>query len=307
MTRIFVPAIFIPLLFACSQPATHSVTATHQSIDQADQVAAVVITKKNGQSIELNATSTDSAEGLIDAEVNYRSTDVTCGGNACRPKGFSFIKAKAMCYRGQINEACNVYDRAFALALNDYTDGLHQGAEMTGCAANASQISLDYRLYDDYSLLSAPVEVSLIVPPCSESEDARLKTLANNYKSLIGHALYISEGDYPWSPVYSDGPVRESYSESELRKALKIDTSLPVSVAGSESTTEFWITYIDDEYSGSEDAAAYKALKEAMEMDLEDIRLIKVGEEDSGALDLFLIGRTPDGKLIGLRTISIET
>lgn len=56
-----------------------------------------------------------------------------------------------------------------------------------------------------------------------------------------------------------------------------------------------------------EDAVAYKNLKKALTDDFSTLRIYKVGEPDSGALDLYLIGRDKDGHLIGLKTVSVET
>lgn len=44
-----------------------------------------------------------------------------------------------------------------------------------------------------------------------------------------------------------------------------------------------------------------------MNKNLQDVRFIKIGEEDSGALDFFVVGRDARGILVGLKTITVET
>lgn len=62
-----------------------------------------------------------------------------------------------------------------------------------------------------------------------------------------------------------------------------------------------------EQSDGAEDlseAAAWQALKETIERELEDVRVYRCGEVD---VDVYVVGRAPSGAWLGLSTHTVET
>lgn len=130
---------------------------------------------------------------------------------------------------------------------------------------------------------------------------------AERYKMAIRDAVYMSEADVVWRTFYSNTSVDEDFPIEQVKLALN-SGSLPVEVWSNEKVLETLYEYINDNpYKDVIEQARYGALKIALLMDFKELRMFKVGKPDSGALDLYLVGRNKDGRLVGLRTITIET
>jgi hypothetical protein len=133
----------------------------------------------------------------------------------------------------------------------------------------------------------------------------RLALQAEGYRIAIGTTQHMSESDEEWTPFYSHSKVT-GFKKEEMARALKAQS--PVDIYTAKETESFFESYIkDDEAIDATDRNHYKRLKEALKKDFKDFRVIKVGEPDSGGLDLYIIGITPEGELVGLHTITVET
>ncbi len=126
---------------------------------------------------------------------------------------------------------------------------------------------------------------------------------AEKYRIAIGNALHISEGDAQWTAFYRHSNAT-GFTKAQLSKALGATSHLEI--YSFEHTVRFLTDYAEDN-DYADDKQKYAKLLKVLKKDFKDFRLIKVGQPDSGGLDLYLLGITPDGKLVGLRTITVET
>lgn len=130
--------------------------------------------------------------------------------------------------------------------------------------------------------------------------------LAEMYKLAIGDALYISESDDEWSPFYSRTKVGADFAPKQLLSALGARPGTHIEMWSPADSVQF----LEDHKTDNDDiesAEAYGRLLKAFMKDFKEIRVIKLGKPDSGSLDLFILGRLPDGRLVGVRTTTVET
>ncbi len=142
-----------------------------------------------------------------------------------------------------------------------------------------------------------PVDVASIDPIILQAE---------RYKSAIKKAQYYSESEAEWSVFYSRDTVGKSFPLDEVKTALR-SGDLPVQVLNHKEALESLDGYINDEDQDFMERHAYRRLKEELLKDFKSLRAFRVGVPDSGAIDVYLIGRTKDGRLVGLKTVSVET
>ncbi len=141
--------------------------------------------------------------------------------------------------------------------------------------------------------------------------DALTKSLAKQaakYSALVPNATWMSEADYGWRPFYSLQPVSDAQWNSGKVAASLLAGSAHVEVWSHKEVLELLNELASDsDRSSEQEQAEYSALLKALKGDFKELRGFKVGKPDSGALDLFIVGRTKAGYLIGIRTISVET
>lgn len=131
---------------------------------------------------------------------------------------------------------------------------------------------------------------------------------AEKYKLAIKNALYYSEADFPWEVFYSHQSVGAGFPIDEVRVAIGAGNE-HVEVWTHKNTLDFLTdaSTPDEDRTLGDDAFRYKLLTQALLKDFKQLRVFKVGKPDSGSLDLYLVGRTPEGKLLGLKTMTVET
>jgi hypothetical protein len=135
---------------------------------------------------------------------------------------------------------------------------------------------------------------------------ARLAAQADKYTALVPTAIWMSEADYGWSPFYSLVPVSNFGSRSQIADAL-LSGNENIEVWSHKTVMKTLQSLATDSNSSAEERAEYSALLRALKRDFKELRGFKVGKPDSGALDLFIVGRTEDGYLVGIRTVTVET
>jgi hypothetical protein len=130
---------------------------------------------------------------------------------------------------------------------------------------------------------------------------------AEKYKLAIGDAEVMSETDSPWEVFYSRSSVSAEFTADEVAQALGAGDQ-PVESWTKAEVIEFLDGYINENpYEDAAAAASYKKLKKALTDDFVDLRGFKVGVPDGGTLEIFFVGRTRSGKLVGVRTTVAET
>jgi hypothetical protein len=110
---------------------------------------------------------------------------------------------------------------------------------------------------------------------------------------------WSSEGDYPLTIVKWPPDV-------ELNPAALLDRS--VDQIESISLAELFdpVLQVEDWYDAAELATVerYQQLKAAIESNLTDVRVFRVGEVE---VNIYIVGKSVDGDIIGIKTQAIET
>jgi hypothetical protein len=123
-----------------------------------------------------------------------------------------------------------------------------------------------------------------------KARDPVLDALAKASKGL----LYTSETDAPFEPfAWKDG---DDLSEERL-----------LQLAGAGPGTAVEETSLDDFFRlvPSEDRAQFQKLAAALQGQLSDIKVYKVGDEPEK--QVYIVGKAPDGRWAGLKTTVVET
>jgi uncharacterized protein YegP (UPF0339 family) len=143
--------------------------------------------------------------------------------------------------------------------------------------------------------------------------------------ALLG-AVHGSESDYPFTYVEAELSPGEEVTMDLIREKFAAevdndpDADKPLAelygMVGSDwrTTAEICHDAEDAEYNGyTEDCAALMELDHALEANLTDIQAFYFGRVggpdyvDGVAVSILIVGRTPGGKLAGVRTITIWT
>ncbi len=132
--------------------------------------------------------------------------------------------------------------------------------------------------------------------------------------------LYLSESDYPWTVVaFADGaPVTE-----ENLKALIADVYVPHEGQATleERVIEVrTLAQLMDPLTVPQDwwgdyevmqAMQYTKIREVLEGGLTDIQVFRLGEQSGnnlvGAIDVYVLGRTAGGDVVGMWSVAVET
>ena len=114
--------------------------------------------------------------------------------------------------------------------------------------------------------------------------------------------LWSSESDYPFEIV--TWPPGNALTPMALFKDLP-DSNLPIETM---SVTELFepVLTIEDWYEDAELAQVnrYTDLLHAIESNLVDPQVFRVGEVE---IAIYIVGKTPDGDVVGLKTYVVET
>lgn len=127
---------------------------------------------------------------------------------------------------------------------------------------------------------------------------------AEQIRPLLDGLLYPSESDEPVEWIKCPLKTVEPLTVSQLKEWLMLPPSVYVEI---RSDADFWqpITADEDWYGNEEKARtdAFKQLQTVMKT-LPERQLFRVGETE---IDLYLLGRMPDGTWAGLKTKVVET
>lgn len=139
-------------------------------------------------------------------------------------------------------------------------------------------------------------------------------------EQAVAGVLYSSESDYPWTVVgFADAaPVSEAnvkdviaavYVPHEGQAPLAdrvIEVRTLAQLIDPLTTPQDWW---DD--SNKMVAAQYTEIRAVLEAKLVDIQVFRIGELSGnvlqGAVDIYVLGSTADGDVVGMWTVSIET
>lgn len=125
----------------------------------------------------------------------------------------------------------------------------------------------------------------------SDDQPPQLRALAQAVSGLT----YPSESDEPFEVFRwpaADGTTAREAIAAHVRPGRRI-VQLPV---------DQFFSQLDD----ADDAPRFRRLRKTLESQLKDLAVFRVGEGEV-QVDVYLIGRLPDGDWAGLHTVSIET
>jgi len=115
--------------------------------------------------------------------------------------------------------------------------------------------------------------------------------------------LFMSESDYPLTYVGWDG--QGAPTSDKLTALLGVAAGTLVEQRSfSETMDRLGEAYDPTDPYIVEYAARFRALREVMEANLTDLTVIRVGEI---SIDVYFVGTSACGDLVGLKTTSIET
>jgi hypothetical protein len=161
-------------------------------------------------------------------------------------------------------------------------------------------------------------------------DELRTKTdaaIKQEIEQAADGANYTSESDYPFKVVNASlNDSQTIITQAIVREKLAWvidhdpDTDKPLANlnASSSSWREWKENYAEgacqeDEAPGPDDCAKIRKMNDALERNLRGIKVMYFGERgtpghvDGTAVSVIIVGRTPKGNLVGVRTIAIWT
>ncbi len=138
-----------------------------------------------------------------------------------------------------------------------------------------------------------------------DGRQAELDGLRASIAEATKDLWFMSESDYPFDFFLAEGAGATRPTGEQMLKLLGKDAGTPVEV---RDFAEFFADHTtpEDWWGDCEeaDAAKYSQLRAALEANLTDLQVIRVGEVEIG---VYVIGRNAHGDLVGVSTTSIET
>ncbi|MCY1069413.1 hypothetical protein OV090_32025 [Nannocystis sp. RBIL2] len=109
----------------------------------------------------------------------------------------------------------------------------------------------------------------------------------DNLKELVGPLIVVDDGE---------APLEEQTIEEKPWDAIFLQMTTP---------QDWWTDY---EIMRAEQ---YQAIQDTLDAHLVNLKMFRIGEQSgnwlSGAIDMFVIGETADGDLVGIQTVTVET
>lgn len=134
-----------------------------------------------------------------------------------------------------------------------------------------------------------------------------LEALLLQLQRLATGLVYSSEGDHPFETVHvGRGDLPPLTTPEQLRTLLSLHTDAPVAVVTLERVLGRHTTFTDPaDIQTQAVRPRYEALQAFLERELTAVTAIRAGRPP--AVDIFLLGQTPGGEIVGYRTKAIET
>ncbi|WP_434416245.1 nuclease A inhibitor family protein [Nannocystis pusilla] len=109
----------------------------------------------------------------------------------------------------------------------------------------------------------------------------------DNLKELVGPLIVVDDGE---------APLEEQTIEEKPWEQIFLQMTTP---------QDWWTDY---EIMRAEQ---YQAIQDTLDAHLVNLKMFRIGEQSGnwlfGAIDMFVIGETADGDLVGIQTVSVET
>ena len=157
------------------------------------------------------------------------------------------------------------------------------------------------RFLDSTAAKSAPKNEKIMKnfsPPRADFDQFREKL----FKACEG-MVYSSETDSPVTPFFADDPGLDLISL--VRASLGCGKSVPITTYDFEEFFRRLEAHRD--WHGAEEkqiARRYARLRKLLTENLESIQVFKAGKNQ---IEIFIIGKTAEGKIAGIKTYAVET
>jgi Nuclease A inhibitor-like protein len=138
--------------------------------------------------------------------------------------------------------------------------------------------------------------------PTAQPPVLRVAEICDRLRQATADLLWMSESDYPFEVVTWERGIE--LNPKALFPEVKSD-EIPVETV---TLTDFFAPAIaiEDWHEAEELAQVdrYKELLHAIESNLTEVQVFRVGEVE---ITIYIVGKTPDGELVGLKTQVVET
>jgi Nuclease A inhibitor-like protein len=138
--------------------------------------------------------------------------------------------------------------------------------------------------------------------PTAQPPVLRVAEICDRLRQATADLLWMSESDYPFEVITWERGI-----EMNLTALFPEVNSDEISVETVTLTDLFAPAIaIEDWYEAEELAQVdrYKALLQAIESNLTEVQVFRVGEVN---ITIYIVGKTTDGDLVGLKTQAVET
>ncbi|HJV09680.1 MAG TPA: nuclease A inhibitor family protein [Acidimicrobiales bacterium] len=129
--------------------------------------------------------------------------------------------------------------------------------------------------------------------------------LARSLSALTRGLTYPSESDFPFEPFWTSAPLDMPLTPETFRSAAGIARRYEIRLRPARETldrlVDMWST--EDPHQ----AAVFRMLAVVMDAAMTGLTYAHAGGDNIVRARVFLFGRVADGRLAGLRSVSIET
>jgi hypothetical protein len=140
------------------------------------------------------------------------------------------------------------------------------------------------------------------IPQAEPTEIATTNEIIDRLKQATTDLCWSSESDYPFEIVTWEPGI--DLNPSDLFSNI-YDTDLAIE---SMDLADLFapVIAVEDWYEEAELAVVdrYKVLLESIESNLAEVQVFRLGEVE---IEIYIIGKTPTGDIVGLKTRSVET
>ena len=190
-------------------------------------------------------------------------------------------------------------------------------ARRSSPAAGGSRYHAVYGRYDGYSK-SERLEGH--VPPAAADPRAQWNArLKGDLERAADGLLHMSETDAPFVWLQLDGAAGQASTAAQLKARLGVPADRPADTSTVERVLGGWRA--DPSQPGDEPAAEairaakYRELRRLLEANLTNLRVLRIGVDGSlmsggdvlGGIDVYILGDTPHGDVVGVKTFVAET
>ncbi len=131
----------------------------------------------------------------------------------------------------------------------------------------------------------------------------RQPSLKNRIEKACEGLVYISETDSPIEAFFGDGlkepTVKELLRSIERTDEIATESDNPEDFFQRLTSTKDWHTK-----EQAQAISRFKKLQQLLEKDLDDIHVIRIGKI---RIEIYVIGRSKKGEVVGIKTFSVET